>query len=99
MKKTSVHRPEHVVLVGVLRELRIQAGLTQASVAEQLGVAQTTISDIEINERGPDLFVIRDLCKVYGVTLEEVLTEVDKRLLDGQVKAPARIKRKDRKRL
>lgn len=98
MRKTSVHQPHQVALVGLLRELRLKSGLTQAQAAKEIGVAQTTISDIEINERGLDLFLVRDLCKLYGSTsLDKVLIEVDRRVRKGVPELPARIVRKDRK--
>ncbi|MDR3445438.1 helix-turn-helix transcriptional regulator [Dyella sp.] len=98
MRKTSVHQPHQVVLVELLREFRLKAGLTQAQVAKEIGVAQTTISDIEINERGLKVFLVRDLCKLYGhPSFDKVLAEVDKRVKKGIVASPARIVRKDRK--
>lgn len=99
MKPTSIHRPEHAVLVAILKEHRLKAGLTQVAVAEKLGISQTGVSDIEIGERGVDFLVVRDLCELYGVSLERLLVELDKRLLDARTEPVPRIKRKDRVRL
>jgi len=98
MKPTSVHRPEHAVLVSILREARIRAGLTQVAVAESLGISQTGVSDIEIGERGVDFLVVRDLCKLYGMSMEELLAELDQRLREEKIEPALRIKRKDKKR-
>ena len=97
MKITSVHRPEHSVLVGLLRELRPKAGLTQVAVAEALGVSQTGISDVEIGERGVDYLLVRDLCRLYEITMDEFLAEFDKRLVEKKLEPAPRIRRKDRK--
>lgn len=97
MKITSVHRPEHSVLVGLLRELRLKAGLTQVAVAEKLGVSQTGVSDVEIGERGIDFLLVRDMCRLYGVTMDEFLAELDKRLVEKKLEPAPRIKRKDKK--
>ena len=98
MKVTSVHRPEHAVLVAMLRQMRVDANLTQAAVAEQLGVAQTAISDIETNVRGVDFLLVRDLCRIYGAELEAFLPEFEKQLLKKKL-PKARLMRRDKKRL
>jgi len=99
MKPTSVHRPEHVALITLLKEYRLKAELTQVAVAETLGISQTGISDIEVGSRGVDFLVARDLCKLYGRTLDQLSADLDKRLLDEKVEPAPRIKRKDRLRL
>ncbi len=97
MKKASVHRPLQVALAALLRELRLKTGLTQTAVADQLGIAQTAVSDLEINERRPDLFVISELCELYGQpSVDKLLAEVKRRAKRDREGAP-RLKRKDRK--
>ena len=97
MKKASVHRPLQVALAGLLRELRLSAGLSQADVAEQMGIAQTAISDLEICERRPDFFVISELCELYGQpSLDELMAEVKRRVKIGKLGTP-RLVRKDQK--
>jgi transcriptional regulator with XRE-family HTH domain len=97
MKKASVHRPLQVALAGLLRELRLSAGLSQADVAEQMGIAQTAISDLEICERRPDFFVISELCELYGrPSLDELMAEVKRRVKSGKLSVP-RLVRKDQK--
>lgn len=54
MDKTITTR-EHGVLVGVLRELRLTAGLRQSDVAERLDVHQSFVSKYESGERRLDL--------------------------------------------
>lgn len=98
MKVTSVHRPEHAIVVALLRELRLKAGLTQTTVAQSLGVSQTAISDIEINERGVDFLLARDLCAIYDISMAAFIVELDKRLLEKNEHSAPRIKRKDKKR-
>lgn len=97
MKKTSVHRPLQAALAGVLRELRLTAGLSQSDVAERLGMAQTAISDLEISERRPDFFVIAELCELYGQpSLDDLLGEVKRRVKSGKL-GPPRLVRKGKK--
>jgi hypothetical protein len=62
------------------------------------GLQTLGVADIEINERGLDLFLVRDLCKLYGApSLDKVLAEVDRRVKKGVSEVPVRIVRKDRK--
>jgi len=68
------------------------------AVAESLGISQTGVSDIEIGERGVDFLVVRDLCKLYGMSMEELLAELDQRLREEKIEPALRIKRKDKKR-
>lgn len=96
MKPTSVHRPEHVALVALLKEYRLKAGLPQTAVAEHLGISQTGVSDVEIGSRGADFLVVRDLCRLYGVKIEQLVSALDKRLREGRTEPAPRIKRKDR---
>lgn len=95
MKVTSIHRPEHAVLVGFLRDLRVEAGLTQSEVAASLGVAQTAISDIEINERRADYLLVQDLCKIYGIDMADFVAEFARRLKAGTKSKRMTVVRKD----
>ena len=97
MKVTSIHRPEHAVLVGYLRDLRVEAGLTQSEVAASLGVAQTAISDIEINERRADYLLVQDLCKIYGIAMVDFVVEFARRLKAGAKARRRTVVRKDRR--
>lgn len=80
LKPTSVHRGEHQALIGLLRELRKAAGLTQAQVSQEMGIGQASVSDWETGERGLELLVVRDLVHVYGVDWLEFCGELERRL-------------------
>jgi|KBSMisStandDraft_5_1062788.scaffolds.fasta_scaffold199838_2 transcriptional regulator with XRE-family HTH domain len=95
MKVTSIHRPEHAVLVAFLRDLRVEAGLTQSEVAASLGVAQTAISDIEINERRADYLLVHDLCKIYGIAMSDFVAEFARRVKAGAKGRRRTVVRKD----
>lgn len=79
-KPSSTHRPEHAVVAGLLRELRIAAGFTQAQAAEALGMTQTSVSDLETGDRGLELLVVRDLVRIYGGDWRAVIDELERRL-------------------
>jgi transcriptional regulator with XRE-family HTH domain len=98
MKATSVHRPEHKVLALMLRELRLEAGFTQAEAAEALGISQTALSDVEIGERGIDFLFVVDVCRLYEKVPEEFMAGFMKAVSGRKGKIPARLVRRDRKR-
>jgi transcriptional regulator with XRE-family HTH domain len=79
-KPSSTHRPEHAVVAGLLRELRIAAGFTQAQAAEALGMTQTSVSDLETGDRGLELLIVRDLVRIYGGDWRAVVDELERRL-------------------
>jgi len=97
MKVTSIYRPEHAVLIGLLRDLRIKAGLTQSDVGARLGVAQTAISDIETNERRADYLLVHDLCKIYDIAMVDFVAEFAQRLQAGAKGGRKTLVRKDRR--
>ncbi|WP_313424917.1 helix-turn-helix domain-containing protein [Stenotrophomonas rhizophila] len=84
MPKT-IYRPEYAVLVELVREMRLEAGLTQTDVSSQLGVTQSHLSDVERGTRRLDLIELRDLADVCGVTLGNVVSEFEARLKKRRV--------------
>ena len=79
MSKT-IYRPEHDVLLSILKRHRVEAGLTQAECSKALGRPQSFMSDIETGSRRLDIVQLRDLCKVLGVGLAELVAEFEKSL-------------------
>lgn len=73
-KKTD--RAEYVRLRTVLRDLRIEAGLTQVDVAERLKMPQSFVSKYENGERTLDMIEVFHVAKALrvppGVVLERV---------------------------
>ena len=65
----SIHRLEHRVLLELLREQRLEAGLTQTQVSSELGRSQSFMSDVERGTRRLDLVELRDLCAVLKTDL------------------------------
>jgi transcriptional regulator with XRE-family HTH domain len=93
-KLTSVHKHEQQVLCALLRELRLATKMRQDQVAEQMGTSQTTISEIELGQRGVDLLVCRRLVAVYGADWLAFVGELERRLDSGPLPASSLIKQK-----
>ena len=77
-------RTERHTLLGLLKEMRLEAGLRQVDLAERLHVPQSMISKYEVGERRVDLLELRDICAALGVSLVEFVRELEKRLGEGE---------------
>jgi len=51
---------------------RKKNGLTQSQLAEKLGVKTTTVSTWERGASSPDIETLYDICKIFGVSLDEI---------------------------
>lgn len=58
-----------------IKKLRTEKGLTQKDLADQLHVTFQTISKWEKDENEPDLATVRELAKLFGCSLDYLLSE------------------------
>ncbi|WP_455808038.1 helix-turn-helix domain-containing protein [Pseudomonas koreensis] len=79
MPKT-IYKPEHTVLLTILKKHRKAAGLTQVQCSKALGRPQSFMSDVESGTRRLDIVQLRDLCKVLGVALQDLIAEFENSL-------------------
>lgn len=56
-----------------LKSARVEAGLTQETVAEKIGVSRQTISNWENNRYYPDIISVISLSDLYSISLDELL--------------------------
>ena len=88
-----IHRPEYAVVRGVLRDLRVNAGVKQAELSAALGKPQPYISAIETGHRRVDLVEIRDICESLGLTLSEFVKRLETALRNPPKRPQAARKR------
>ena len=67
-------------MVALLKDLRLEAGLTQKDAATQLGRPQSYVSSIETGDRGLDVFQVRELATLYGLDFLAFAAELERRL-------------------
>lgn len=65
----------------VLRELRLQRGLTQDQLAEEAMTERSHISALERAEKGPSLATILSLAAALGISAGELIAQVERRIL------------------
>lgn len=78
----AIHRKENEVLIQLIRTLRREAGLSQEQCCWKLGRPQSFMSDVERGVRRLDLVQVRDLCTVFGISLQEFVRRYDESLRD-----------------
>ena len=57
----------------VLKQIRQKRKLTQAALAEKVGVARVTIARLEIGDRNPSMDLLQRLAKALKVKVGELL--------------------------
>lgn len=68
------------LLVGEnVRRIRISAGLTQAALAERLGVDRSYVSGLELGQRNPTVVTLWHITEALGVTLQSLVQEAKPR--------------------
>lgn len=65
-----------------LKELRLQAGLTQKQLAERLGVTKSVVSFYELQERSPSPDVLIKLSGIFHVSTDYLLGLERKNVID-----------------
>ena len=58
-----------------LKAARAEKDMTQAALAEAVGVSRQTINAIEKGEYNPTINLCRAICKALGKTLDDLLWE------------------------
>ena len=64
-----------------LIQFRKNKGLSQAELAEDVGVTRQTISNWELNETAPDLKQAQKLSEIFNISLDELVNNDIKNLL------------------
>ena len=60
-----------------LRKLRMNAGLSQARLAERLGTIQKVIADYEVGRSEPSATRLLQIARFFGVTIDEIIGAED----------------------
>lgn len=60
-----------------LKELRIDAGLSQQQLAKNTGISQTALANWELNQRTPNLDLVIVLADYFNVSIDYLAGRVD----------------------
>lgn len=89
----SLYRTENLELASLLRQLREEAGIVQATLGERLGRNQTYISNVELAIRRLDLVELRDYCVGLNIKLSDLISQWESRILPPRRGKPGKAKR------
>lgn len=78
--KKKVYIAQRSRLVSILREMRIEAGLTQTDLAARIEKDQVYVSRYESGQRRLDVLEVREICQAIGITLEGFVKKLEKAL-------------------
>ena len=78
MARSSIKVRRREVLLRLLRQARVDAGLRQTDVAKRLGKPQSFVSNYESGERRLDLLELQMVCEALSVPLLEFVKRFDK---------------------
>ena len=79
----SIHTPEYRLLVEMLRQEREARGVTQAALAERLGITASQLSKWERRERRIDLREMALYCEAAGIEMCQFIQEWKKSAFPG----------------
>jgi ribosome-binding protein aMBF1 (putative translation factor) len=79
MEKT-IYTREYSVLLGILKEAREQAGMTQVQLADKLSQSQSFVSKFERGDRRIDLIQLRTICQILGLSLGEFVERMEREI-------------------
>jgi transcriptional regulator with XRE-family HTH domain len=65
-------------LLNLLKQVRAEAGLTQAAMARKLAQPQSFVSKYESGERRLDVLELRQVCRACGITLAQFVQKLEK---------------------
>ena len=75
----SIYSAEYKKLCAVLKQLRLEAGLTQVQVAEALDEPQSFVSKYESGERRLDVIELRHVAATLGSSAVSILDLIERR--------------------
>ena len=81
--------PKHIYssrnkkLQELLKEIRVDAGMSQVELARKLGQHQSFVSKYETGERRLDLIEIGQICEALGITLSGFVKRFEKKTNDS----------------
>ena len=73
----------YAAFIDVMKEVRVERGITQAGIAAKLGKPQSFMSKSELKERRIDVIEFLELADAMGVDAVELLRRVRARLSGG----------------
>lgn len=78
-----IYEPEYRIFIQCLKDYRIQSNMTQQELASYLGVSQSYVCKYEQGQKRLDFLEVRNICKILGTSLAELVDDYEERLKLG----------------
>jgi len=78
--KKKIYMAQRNRMTDLLREVRLETGLTQVDLATRIEKDQAYVSRYESGQRRLDVLEVREICQALGITLEEFVKKLEKML-------------------
>jgi transcriptional regulator with XRE-family HTH domain len=82
MPRSTVKMRRRKVLLDLLRQVRLEAGLRQTDIAKKLGKPQSFVSNYESGERRLDLLELQAVCEVVGIKVADFVGRFEEEQAD-----------------
>ncbi|HEY0546067.1 MAG TPA: helix-turn-helix transcriptional regulator [Pyrinomonadaceae bacterium] len=76
--KKKIYMAQRNRMTDLLREVRLETGLTQVELAARIEKDQAYISRYESGQRRLDVLEVREICQAIGMTFEEFVKRLEK---------------------
>jgi len=76
----SIYTRDYAVLLRLLKQARERADITQVQLAKRLKLSQSFVSKMERGDRRIDVVQLRTICRIYGMTLSQFVSELETEL-------------------
>lgn len=76
----SVHTRAYAIFLELLIEVRVEAGLTQKQLGNELPFEQPSISKMERGERRVDVVELKLICEKVGISLSDFVARLQRKL-------------------
>lgn len=76
--KKKVYMAQRDRMTDLLREVRLETGLTQVELAARIEKDQAYVSRYESGQRKLDVLEVREICQAIGINLQEFVRRLEK---------------------
>lgn len=76
--KKSIISNDYILFLAFLKQVRVDAGITQEQLAKKLKATQSFLSKVERGERRLDVIELRQWSRALGLPLSDFVTKMEK---------------------
>lgn len=82
----------NIILGNNIKKYRLLMNFTRKDLAQKIGVTESTVSRYESNERTPNLKILKSIADALGVTINDLINNIENNMIDENVSIGDKIK-------